>query len=304
MRAFLVAAGVATTLLLGTTAATRAATRPPTPPDGGPGRAAEVARIRVHFDSVLADLPAREVATLAPAQRARRAALLATLRAYRDRGEFPHNYDFPGQAVPYFVDRETGVLCAVAHLLASTGRRDIVDRVARADNNVWVPQLAGDTAFTRWLDAHGLTLAEAAFIQVPYVAPDRGVVAAVAGRSGGYAAASAAAVGGALAMSVWNARSNERGARGWRSAVGLGLGAAALGVGAAGVGVPGASPVLGAASAAAGATSLWIASRGISRHRHDLAVARERERTLAQRAVVSPILPLGRGAGLSVAVPF
>jgi hypothetical protein len=29
--------------------------------------------------------------------------------------------------------------------------------VARADNNVWVPALARDTAFAAWLDASGLT---------------------------------------------------------------------------------------------------------------------------------------------------
>lgn len=77
-------------------------------------------------------------------------------------------YVFPGRAVPYFVDRKTGVLCAVAHLLESTGRRDVVDRVAALDNNIWVAQLAGDTAFRRWLDTHSLTSTEAARIQVPY----------------------------------------------------------------------------------------------------------------------------------------
>src|SRR5688572_19319569 len=102
---------------------------------------AEVARIRAHFDSVLVELAARDLSTLTVAQRANRSGLVTTLVAYRERGVFPHNYDFPGEAVPYFVDRKTGTLCAVAHLLASTGRRDIVDRVARADNNVWVPSL-------------------------------------------------------------------------------------------------------------------------------------------------------------------
>jgi len=104
----------------------------------------EVHRIQAHFDSVLAELSARDVADLTSAQHAARVRLLETLRTYRDRGIFPHNYDFAGRAVPYFVDRKTGTLCAVAHLLASTGRRDIVDRVARTNNNVWVPDLAGD----------------------------------------------------------------------------------------------------------------------------------------------------------------
>jgi hypothetical protein len=121
-------------------------------------RSAEVRRIRTHFDSVLTELTARDVHALSGNQIARRRALLTTVRAYRERGVFPHNYDFPGQAVPYFVDRKTGTLCAVAHLLESTGRRDIVDRVARANNNVWVAQLAGDSAFTNWLDANGITL--------------------------------------------------------------------------------------------------------------------------------------------------
>jgi hypothetical protein len=134
-----------------------------------PVRAREIARIRAHFDSVLVELHGRDVTALTAPQRRQRQRLLATLRAYRDAGDFPHNYDFPGQAVPYFVDRETGALCAVANLIASTGRGDIVERVTRANNNVLVPALAGDTAFRAWLDTHGLTLAEAARIQVPYI---------------------------------------------------------------------------------------------------------------------------------------
>jgi hypothetical protein len=107
----------------------------------------EVARIRAHFDSVLVGLPSRDTHALLPTQRARRSHLLRTLHTYRDAGAFPHNYDFPQQPTPYFIDRGSGVLCAVAHLLASTGRRDIVDRVAAMNNNVYVSGLAGDTAF-------------------------------------------------------------------------------------------------------------------------------------------------------------
>jgi hypothetical protein len=121
-----------------------------------------------------------------------------------------------------------------------------------------------------------------------------------------YGAGTAVAVGSAVAMSFVNARGNARGTGRVRTALGLTSGAVALGFGATGLGVRGYSPVLGAASAAAGAASVWIATRGMVRHHRDLAVARDRERSIAQRAVVSPILPLGReqGAGLSVAVPF
>ncbi|GLC25247.1 hypothetical protein [Roseisolibacter agri] len=303
-----IAAGLALTFLVGTVATSRAAR--PSDTDVAESRAAaravEVARIRAHFDSVLTELPARDLSALTPAQRGRRAAALATLRAYRDRGEFPHNYDFPGQAVPYFVDRGTGTLCAVAHLLAASGRRDIVDRVARTDNNVWIAALAGDTAFTAWLDANGLTLAEAARIQVPYVEGWDESPAAVATRRPVYTAGSVLAVGSALGMTVWNARSNARGTGRVRSALGAAAGAAALGMGAASLGMPDVPPAMGVANAAAGAASLFIATRGMVRHRHDLADARAREASLAQRTVVTPLLPAGRdaGAGVSVAIAF
>ncbi len=136
---------------------------------GRPSDDAAGDHVRRHLDSVLVELRANQVERSNDVRQARRARLLDELGAYRNRGAFPHNYDFPGQLVPYFRDRETGALCAVGALLAFTGRSDIVDRVASQDNNVRVAALAGDTAFRRWLDDNGLTLAEAARIQVAYV---------------------------------------------------------------------------------------------------------------------------------------
>lgn len=261
-------------------------------------RAAEVARIRAHFDSVLAELPARDVSMLTPDRRERRAELLRTLRAYRDAGEFPHNYDFPREAVPYFVDRGTGVLCAVAHLMASTGRRDIVDRVAAMDNNVWVPELAGDTAFTGWLDVHGLTLAEAARIQVPYIGDGDPIVA---DRNSSLRTGSAITLGGAALASLWTARANADGRSRLGNALGLIAGTTALGIGAAAMSDDGSSRSLGAASMLAGATSAWLSTRGIMRHRTALAAKRE-----AERATVAPILPVDgkSGAGVAVTLKF
>ncbi|HTE43613.1 MAG TPA: hypothetical protein VK636_00105, partial [Gemmatimonadaceae bacterium] len=125
-----------------------------------------VEKNQMHFDSVLTELSGRDIGALTATQRSNRGTLVRELAAYSRRGVFPHNYDFPGRAVPYFVDRKTGTLCAVGNLLAFTGRRDVVDRVARANNNVWVDQLSADTAFAAWLDANGLTLHEAARIQL------------------------------------------------------------------------------------------------------------------------------------------
>ena len=111
------------------------------------GHRAEVQRIQAHFDSVLSELRARDVDGLTAKQLSERSNLIGVLATYRDRGVFPHNRDFGSQAIPYFIDRPTGILCAVAHLLESTGRRDIVDAVAAMDNNVWVNGLAGNRDF-------------------------------------------------------------------------------------------------------------------------------------------------------------
>jgi hypothetical protein len=288
-------------LLAAVAAPTSGPTKPSSPiePSSSP-RVREIARIRAHFDSVLAELPRRDISRLGGAQRARRAELLATLRTYRDRGEFPHNYDFPGRAVPYFVDRMTGTACAVGHLLASSGRRDIVDRVAAASNNVYVAQLATDSAFTSWLDAHGLTLAEAAWIQVPYVedpvpAPTPDV------RGGSYAAGSAVALGAAAVAALWNARLNPTGSSRVGSILGVTAGVAALGMGGATLGQDG-STSLGVATIVAGAASTWLSTRGILTHRR---LAAE-QRNQPQRIEVAPIIPIdgNAAAGLSVTLRF
>jgi hypothetical protein len=266
--------------------------------DAATGRAHEIRRIQIHFDSVLTELAVRDLSALSLAQRARRDALVETLRVYRDRGEFPHNYDFPGEAVPYFVDRGTGVLCAVAHLLAISGRRDIVERVAAMNNNVWVPELAGDTAFTSWLDMHGLTVAEAARIQVPYEDPAPSPRIA---RDNAFPAGTSLALGGALVASYWNARPNAAGSSRVANALGMIAGAAAMGAGASSIGDGGVSPTIGAASMVAGAASTWLSARNVLRYQRVAEQKRE-----AARATVAPLLPIdgSTGAGITVSLRF
>lgn len=314
MRASTVLSAVASlTLVTGAAIGVRPVERPPVPRTAtaahraSPEHRAEVGRIRAHFDSVLAELDARDVGTLDAGRRARRAALVATLRAYRDRGDFPHNHDFGRTPTPYFVDPETGVRCAVAHLLEASGRGDVVRRVAARDNNVWVPQLAGDSAFTGWLDESGLTLAEAARIQVPYV--EEPPPPASPSRGGSLSAASAASIGGALAASYLNLRANAQGGSRLGTALGLAAGATAIGLGSAGLAERRVSPTLGAANVAVGAASAWLATRGLMRHRRLAAAERaatpRREAEEAPRATVSPMLPVGgEGAGVAVSVRF
>jgi hypothetical protein len=275
-----------------------------TPHAASPTSAAtgEVGRIRAHFDSVLTELAARDVRALTSAQRAERSRLIGTLRTYEEGGVFPHNYDFPGAPTPYFVDRKTGTLCAVAHLLASTGRRDIVDRVARADNNVWVAQLASDTALAQWLSTHGLTLDEAARIQVPYIVAE---TPAQRARNVAFLTAAPIAVGGSVIASLWNARGNADGHRGVANVLGVGSGALAMGMGATLIGKPDVPRGIGVASVALGGVSVVLAGRAMHRRSVSAALEREAEQQHARvETSIAPILPSGSGAGLAVSLRF
>lgn len=269
-----------------------------------PGHRAEVARIQRHFDSVLAVLPSRDVGHLTGEQRAKRQAVLATLREYRDAGVFPHNHDFGRTPTPYFIDRKSGTLCAVAYLMASTGRRDIAERVAAMDNNVWVAQLAPDTAFAAWLDLHGLTLDEAAWIQVPYV-EDWGTESPTPTARTPYGAVSLSSTAAATTLTLVNAFTNRDGHGRARGILGLALGGASLGVAVVGARSDAPNSFV-AANAISGVTSLVLSANGFFTQRRIAADRRSAESSRVATTVV-PILPVdgsGPGAGVSVAVRF
>jgi len=263
-----------------------------------------LARIRAHFDSVLVELQAPTAVRRTPGAAARRHALMDTLRAYRDRGDFPRNYDFPGRAVPYFVDRETGARCAVAHLLQATGRGDIVARVARADNNAWVAQLAGDTAFTGWLRANGISLAEAARIQVPYMSQP--IDEEQRARNAIFAVVSPIVGGASLVTGFLNARGNADGHSGIATGIGIASGIATGALGFISINKPGVPVAASAAGAALGGASLVLALRTLDRRSAPVVPAGGQPRDAeAPRVSVAPWIPAGGGgAGLSMAVRF
>jgi hypothetical protein len=222
---------------------------------------------------------------------------MVTLAAYRDRGVFPHNYDFPDAAMPYFIDRKTGTLCAVAHLLESTGRRDIVDRVARMNNNVWVAELASDTALATWLDRQGITLAEAARIQVPYIRNEPMTPAKVARNTMFFAVVPASAVV-ATTATVWNFVGNADGHRPGVSWSGVAAGSLTSTAGVLlmlrSYDTSDDSFKVGAAAVTLGGLSILTSSHSIYRHR----VIAQREAESKKRvadAVVSPLVGFDQG---------
>jgi hypothetical protein len=168
----------------------------------------EVLRLQAHFDSVGAEMRARGTLRLTREQRASRSQLIEWLRDYRSAATFPLNDGVSSGPVPIFRDSR-GVLCAMAYLIHRSGRTDLVDDISANRNTAYVAELADDARLIAWLDSTGLTVAEAARIQPAYNPPPP-TSERESGVSGGYAAASLALSGGAIAGIAVNAVSPSR----------------------------------------------------------------------------------------------
>ena len=151
----------------GALVASREATEAAKPVSRKPHVALEQVRLRAHFDSVLRELGARDVAHLTTTQQAARSELTTWLAEYRDAGRFPLNDRYADRPTPIFRDSR-GVTCAMAYLIERSGRRDVVDRVEGANNLAYISELASDRELVAWLDSVGLTAEEAARIQPTY----------------------------------------------------------------------------------------------------------------------------------------
>src|SRR5688500_1415253 len=88
-------------------------------------RSASADRIRDHLREALAYVEARDVSALSASQRAARAASVAALERYIERGEFPRRTGDPyGERRPRFID-DRGVHCAVGFLIAESGAPEL-----------------------------------------------------------------------------------------------------------------------------------------------------------------------------------
>lgn len=218
------------------------------------------ARIAAHLARVEAELRASDIAHLNAAQQAARRRNLDILREYRLHGVFPINHDFPGQRQPYFVD-DYGTPCAMAYLIARSGRLDIVDRVARTKNNALIAELASDPELVAWLDSAGLSADEAGRIQPKYdhqppSEPDPNAA------STAYGLATVAATGFNLATTLWNAQGWSEPSR-TAGALGIAGGALSLGLGAAHIGGAGQSQSLAAWNVAVGLVASTLGVRAV-----------------------------------------
>lgn len=126
----------------------------------------EVLRIQEHLRGASALLAARDVSGLTNEQLRLRSLNAQRLIRYTAAARFPKNHVKPGR-VPVFRDEE-GTLCAVGALLWASGEHTIVEHIVATRNTATVNQLADEPGLAQWLDAQGLTLAEAARIQPSY----------------------------------------------------------------------------------------------------------------------------------------
>lgn len=129
----------------------------------------ELLRLQTHFTEVLDELASRDISHLTAAQRLRRTAAIQRLRAYRATGTFPKNTRHRSYR-PYFID-DAGTRCAMAHLIEQSGERALVAEIARTANYAYIDDLAREPRLVTWLDANGLSQAEAARIQPAYEPP-------------------------------------------------------------------------------------------------------------------------------------
>ena len=134
--------------------------------DARSARSAEITRVSHHIERALGHAARRDVARLPRVARIVRELLLAELARYRAAGRFPQNRDF-AERTPYFVDA-SGTRCAMAHLLELGGQAPLVERVARERNNARIRELVDEPGLLAWLDAAGISVAEAAAIQPGY----------------------------------------------------------------------------------------------------------------------------------------
>ena len=127
---------------------------------------ADRGRISRHLQAVEAELRARDVGELPPALQEQRLRNLERLRVYAQAGQYPHNEDFPGERVPYFIDAD-GVPCAVGFLVIDSGFADVARQIEASENNARLLAMT-HPALPAWIAASGLTAAECAQIQPSY----------------------------------------------------------------------------------------------------------------------------------------
>lgn len=260
----------------------------------------EIARLQEHLRTLEGELVRRDMSHLSARQQSARMQHIQVLREYGERGLFPHNHNSPDRRLPFFVDHQ-GTHCAVAYLMARSGRTDLVQRVAEVRNNAYVAELADDPEVVAWLDSAGLSAEEAARIQPTYGWQPMEEASRV---STEYALLSALSLGFG-GISIATNLPGNREAPGWRGAYGVLIGAYGIALGAPKLDATGAPQLLGVLNTAVGATAALLGARTLwqGRGRH-AAVLPESTPSTGVTITAAPLLQADGGAGVTMEVRY
>lgn len=129
----------------------------------------EQKRIQIHLAYVEQLLMSKDVSNLSPPLRENRSEAIALLHAYWKKGEFPSNYDYPGERKPCFRDKKDRI-CAVGYLVQQTGHESVVEAIESTQNYATIYEMT-NADLSKWVAKSGLTLEECAMIQPTYAAP-------------------------------------------------------------------------------------------------------------------------------------
>ena len=113
--------------------------------------------------------PSLDRATIKRMLLERRAHNLASFRAYRKAGVYPHNLTRAG-ALNVWLDRE-GHLCAAATMIDKDGKHELVMKTAGTNNQIRLLDVV-DGPLMDWILTSGFTVEEIDRIQAPMIEPD------------------------------------------------------------------------------------------------------------------------------------
>lgn len=126
----------------------------------------EQKRIRIHLSYVEQLLRKKDVSHLSADFQEKRKTAIELLRAYWQAGEFPSNYDYPGERKPCFRDKDNQI-CAVGYLVQQTGNEELVKSIESTENYATIYEMTNSDLMV-WIKQSGLTLKECAMIQPTY----------------------------------------------------------------------------------------------------------------------------------------
>jgi hypothetical protein len=126
----------------------------------------ENVRLQTHLKYVEKLLRSKDVSALTKEQKENRLKMLDLLNEYWTAGVFPKNYDYPGQRIPCFIDKD-GNVCAVGYLIEQTAGRQIAEEINSTFKYEYLLAMNNQT-IDRWVQSSGFTKEECAMIQPTY----------------------------------------------------------------------------------------------------------------------------------------